>query len=304
MTEKQRKGGRQTSWEGEGGEPTGFGRWLRRERELREVSIAEIAETTKISKSYLEALESERFDVLPAPVFAKGFLREYARYVGLDPDEVVNSYLTARDEEDGNATVEVAASDSGGSFDWRWGALLVAGLLLLLGAVGFLGFWAERSQTEGATAPVEDEPTAREPAAAAEPPSTPPPTTTPADDPSLAAPAEAVDSDGGGEPERTGGNRTAATEPAAPLVVTLDFTEDCWVEIEVDGRRRLSELHVQGESLQIDAQSSVSLTLGNPEGVRVEVNGEPRYLGPFRPNRVARDLLITLDEPAGEEAGE
>ena len=51
---------------------------------MREISLREIAERTKISLRYLEALEEDRFDLLPAPVFAQGFLREYARYVGLN----------------------------------------------------------------------------------------------------------------------------------------------------------------------------------------------------------------------------
>ncbi|HET9228574.1 MAG TPA: helix-turn-helix transcriptional regulator, partial [Thermoanaerobaculia bacterium] len=77
-------------------EPEGsvsFGDWLRRQREMREISLRDIADRTKISLRYLEAMEDNRFDLLPAPIFAKGFLREYARYVGLSPDEVVNHYL-------------------------------------------------------------------------------------------------------------------------------------------------------------------------------------------------------------------
>ena len=77
--------------------------------------------------------------------------------------------------------------------------------------------------------------------------------------------------------------------------MTIDFTEDCWVEAAVDGRRRLSELHVQGESLQIDAQSRVELTLGNPAAVVIEVNGEPYPLRDYRPGRVARDIVIVAE---------
>lgn len=76
-----------------------FGSWLKRQREVREISLREISEESKISIRYLEALEEDRFDVLPAQVFAHGFLREYARFVGLDPDEVVNYYISARPVE-------------------------------------------------------------------------------------------------------------------------------------------------------------------------------------------------------------
>ena len=81
-----------------------FGPWLRRQREARGVSLREISDSTRISLRYLEALEEGRFDVLPAPVFAGGFLREYARVVGLDPDEVVNAFLLVGTE--GTAVTE------------------------------------------------------------------------------------------------------------------------------------------------------------------------------------------------------
>ncbi|HEX2225425.1 MAG TPA: helix-turn-helix transcriptional regulator, partial [Thermoanaerobaculia bacterium] len=83
-----------------------FGSWLRRQREVRQISLREVADRTKISYRYLEAMEEDRFDVLPAPVFAKGFLREYARYVGLSPDEVVNHYLAVQQPQGGEELEE------------------------------------------------------------------------------------------------------------------------------------------------------------------------------------------------------
>jgi hypothetical protein len=61
----------------------------------------------------------------------------------------------------------------------------------------------------------------------------------------------------------------------APLVVTLDFVDDCWVETVVDGERQLSEQVGKGDSRRILAQETIALTLGNAPGVRVEVNGTP-----------------------------
>lgn len=87
-------------WEGEA-DTGSFGAWLRRQREAREISLREISESSRISLRYLEAFEQDRFDLLPAPLFAKGFLREYAKFVGLDPDEVVNYYLSASPKESG-----------------------------------------------------------------------------------------------------------------------------------------------------------------------------------------------------------
>ena len=70
-----------------------FGETLKRERELREISLRQIAEATKINIRYLEALEENRFDVLPGGLFNKGFIRAYSTFIGIDSEAMVNSYL-------------------------------------------------------------------------------------------------------------------------------------------------------------------------------------------------------------------
>src|SRR5260221_5128029 len=69
-----------------------FGEELRREREIRGISLKEIADATKISRRFLEAIERNDHKVLPAPVFTRGFVREYARYLGLNTEEIVSRY--------------------------------------------------------------------------------------------------------------------------------------------------------------------------------------------------------------------
>src|SRR5260370_14529442 len=63
-----------------------FGERLRREREMRGITLDEISESTKISRRHLESLEREDFDSLPGGIFNKGFVRSYARFLGLDED--------------------------------------------------------------------------------------------------------------------------------------------------------------------------------------------------------------------------
>jgi len=70
-----------------------FGEELRRERELRQISLREISESTKINVRYLDALERNEFKHLPGGVFNKGFVRAFAQYIGVDPESMVNSYL-------------------------------------------------------------------------------------------------------------------------------------------------------------------------------------------------------------------
>jgi len=72
-----------------------FGENLRRRRELRGISLDAISNSTKISPRMLRAIEDEHFDQLPGGVFNKGFVRAYARLIGLDEEEAVTDYLAA-----------------------------------------------------------------------------------------------------------------------------------------------------------------------------------------------------------------
>jgi len=72
-----------------------FGEKLRKQREQRGIALDAISNTTKISPRMLRALEDEHFDQLPGGVFNKGFVRAYARQVGLDEEEAITDYLTA-----------------------------------------------------------------------------------------------------------------------------------------------------------------------------------------------------------------
>ena len=78
-----------------------FGENLRREREMRGVSLEEISSATKISLRFLEAIEREDFSKLPGGIFSRSFIRSYARYLGLDEERVVAEYqLAARPQVD------------------------------------------------------------------------------------------------------------------------------------------------------------------------------------------------------------
>ncbi len=258
-----------------------FGGWLRRQREAREISLREVAERTKISLRYLEAMEEDRFEVLPAPVFAKGFLREYARYVGLSPDEVVNHYLSVQepavaesgDEEgrrDRRVPLQQHASHavlrnpstyySSRSSRWpRWLAV-AAGVAVLLGLVALLAFLSDRWR-QGRARRGEDRPPIVAPLAAPVPAAPPVP----------------------------------AAVPSAPLDVTVEFNQECWVEAVVDGGSRRAEMREAGESLQLEAKQKVVLAkLGNAAAVEIMVNGYPYPLDK-KPGAVVHDLVIDLD---------
>ena len=72
-----------------------LGESLREEREARNISLEEIASATKIVSRYLEALETDRLDLMPGGFFIRAIIRSYARAVGLDPDKVLERYKAA-----------------------------------------------------------------------------------------------------------------------------------------------------------------------------------------------------------------
>ena len=76
-----------------------FGERLKRERELREVSLEEITTATRIGPHFLEALENEEWSKLPGGVFNRGFVRSIARYLGLDEEAFLAEYDVAFKEQ-------------------------------------------------------------------------------------------------------------------------------------------------------------------------------------------------------------
>lgn len=246
-----------------------FGDWLRRQREMREISLRDIADRTKISLRYLQAMEDDRFDLLPAPIFAKGFLREYARYVGLSPDEVVNHYLSVQQQGDPQEEGVKKDSTLAGQRlarpkpvrNWTYGLFLALAVLLLIGVVAALAWYAQHRRDDPATDV------------------TPPPIAAPA------APESAPVAEPLATPEK----------PKAPLEVTLDFTAACWIEVMADGKRVLAQEMAQGESLAVDAQQSVVLvTVGDANAAEIQVNGLPFPLN-GKPGEVMHDVVIDLE---------
>jgi cytoskeletal protein RodZ len=76
-----------------------FGERLKRERELREVSLKEVTVATRIGSRFVEALENEEWSKLPGGVFNRGFVRAIARYLGLNEEDLLAEYDLARGEQ-------------------------------------------------------------------------------------------------------------------------------------------------------------------------------------------------------------
>lgn len=249
-----------------------LGSWLRQQREARGISLVEIADTSKIGRRYLEALESDRWDLLPAPVFTRGFLREYARIVGLDQDETINLYWIATQARQAPGSPGRVPGEPEEATSPKFWSRLGYGWILAAAVVVFL-LLAFLLAKRSASLPPPGEPSEF-----------------------LEAEPQAVTDTGVSVetarerlPEAAASRLEDAERPG--LQVEIAFSGDCWVEALVDGKRRLAELKIAGETLEIRAASSVELTLGNRDAANVRVGGQPYEL-PRSPTRVLRGVRI------------
>ena len=283
---------------------TSFGERIKREREMRGVSLEEIAESTKIGKRNLEALETEDFDKLPGGIFNKGFVRAYAKYLGLDEDQAVTDFLAAENAAstgirlavDPVPAVESASNGENGKKSRKersreleaiaarreadkksnpplnpsntgnkvWVAFAV---LCLAGA---LGAWWKYSHAEHVPPPVVSKKISAPPIVApvAEP------VVTPAKAPAEPAPENSV-------PD------TIANDGLVHLKVHA--TQDSWIQVTVDGKV------VQDGTLDAATEKSFSgkelvFKTGNAGGVELSYNGKTQ--SPFGKEKQVKEIKI------------
>jgi len=105
-----------------------LGSYLKRERELRQISIAEVAQTTRIPVRIISQLENDELEVLPADIFIRGYLRAYARAVSLDEGEVLGRHQRKPEPEAPPPLPAVYAAEPGR----RFGIALALVILLIL----------------------------------------------------------------------------------------------------------------------------------------------------------------------------
>jgi cytoskeleton protein RodZ len=236
-----------------------FGESLRRERELRGVTLREIADSTKISVRFLKALEEDRIDLLPGGLFPKAFVRQYARYLGLDAERYVAEFLYVGGEHTPLVPPPPLPEPSPISRGLLFfGVVVAAGVILSLK----LGGTPERERA------------ARQaPLAAASP---------------APGPIGPDGSDGASAP------LTTAVSTADGLVLTLTAQQDCWVEARADGQTVLNRVLSGGESATLEAHGQIVLSVGNAGGLAFRVNDRPGVpLG--KSGEVKRNIVITRD---------
>jgi len=121
-----------------------LGEFLRRERELRHIDLGEVAEATRISRRYLEAIEEDQYDRLPGEAFVRGFIRSYVKYIGLDPAATMLMYERARSTQESTPARMVRMPPRRRASNprpllWLLGAAVVVVGGILVGLATFLG---------------------------------------------------------------------------------------------------------------------------------------------------------------------
>ena len=251
-----------------------IGAELKKEREARGISLADIAASTKIGRRYFEALEEDRLEDLQGSFFAKGTIRAYAKAIGLDDQEVMRRYAEAgyfghREEP----TVLKAVAGPSRVHSVVFAVLAIIAVALLTIGISKL---LKTKPAPAAPAVVET------PLSAARPVVMPPP-------------ADAATSPGQETPAPTGQAATAPASPAAPttgLVLDLELTHDTWIQVDADGRRVLDGLLPAGFRFRVTASAEILMNLGNAGGLSFLLNGKKgRSYGPL--GSVVKGIRIT-----------
>jgi len=230
-----------------------FGEKLKRERELRGVSLREIADGTKISVRFLQALEEDRIGSLPGGLFPRAFAKQYALFLGLDPERTVADFVEAHGQP--------APESKPAPPPRRRRSLSLGHVFLAAIAVVAVFLTLRRSGPDAEPAP------------------TPTPLAAPVVLPTdrvYPAPAPA-----------------AATEAKSEgLVLTMVAQADCWVEVRADGETLVNRVLAQGESQTFEARGELVLSVGNAGGLSLRVNDRPALpLG--RSGEVRKNIVIT-----------
>jgi cytoskeleton protein RodZ len=234
-----------------------LGARLKRERERRKITLDEVSSSTKITPRMLKALEEDHFDQLPGGIFNKGFIRAYARHLGLDEEQAISDYLAATTALQAAREPEEALAAAARAADSRalekynrpdelpWGKLAI---VLLAASLGF-AIWGWRSRDHS-----------RHPIQAA----TPAISTSVPDAPVPQASASPV----------TAASAASFTAPSdAGMTLLIHAREDSWLTIVADGKETMREILPAHSDKTVQAQREIRVRAGNTGGLDFTFNG-------------------------------
>ena len=282
-----------------------FGSSLRRERERRGITLEDISSSTKIRLSYLQAIEQDHLDELPSGLIGRGFVRAYAREIGVDEEETIAAYVANRAESDIQLPPPPAsklAFNRSGNLATRLPAwVFVTGFLAI--GVGFVVLGALRNHyrpsrellatqaVSDGSSPVPSQGVTGESSA---------PGVGNKGIPSVSPDREQNQ----GEPTFYASNAAAGAGGALTLVINV--RQDAWVSIIADGQRVMSDTLVAPTEKVVKARSQIVIRAGNIGAVDFSFNGETLPIqgayGEARTLRFdARGLMAPIPKPVSPD---
>jgi len=263
-----------------------LGRILAEARAAKELSLADVEKATRIRQKYLAAFEQGDFASLPRGTIARGFLRNYAAFLGLDPEEMVRRYIEESHDADEDIAiaevgkprlvdyrpVEIELLDTRRNLDWvRWAIAAALIVALAVGGWWFLnraesapflaGFGPAPSPTGTTTPTATRWIVTATPAAATVPPATP-------TSDLLLLPTPTV------PPTPTETPRPTATpEVVARISLALRIDQRAWLRVTADDVMVLEGILEPGEARSWEANTSLKVLTGNAGGVDLTLNG-------------------------------
>ncbi|MFZ0879353.1 MAG: RodZ domain-containing protein [Candidatus Acidiferrales bacterium] len=233
--------------------PTPFGERLKREREMRGVSLEEVSVATRIAPKYLEALESEQWDQLPGGAFNRGFIRTIARFLGMDEESILGEYAITTKDRQAAAGVRDDVMDLP---DRRWVAVAVlAVLLVILIAAGWFLY-----RRFGKPLHMAKKTQASQLLTSSAAPASP---STAADPPQKSAPASSADR-----------HDAAGAMNSNMLALKIEAGRDAAITVVADGQSAYSGPINAGETQRYRARNSFEISATDSSAVLIEMNGQ------------------------------
>ncbi|MGH8701597.1 MAG: helix-turn-helix domain-containing protein [Burkholderiales bacterium] len=247
---------------------------LSQARQAQNLTTAEVARRLKLSVWQVEALESGQYQQLPGAVFVRGFIRNYARLLNLDPEELVHAatgLLTqSMPRPESPPSRDIPFPAAGG---WRWGryAAVAAVIVALLAIYEFL-FNDEPGTVTTQPGPIAAVPSSQEPLPAA-------PSRKPRDA-QARQPAAATESSPQVTRAAPVGASAGASQPGERIArpdereVRLVFEEESWVDIRDRSDQTIfSKLNQAGTTRRVSGVPPLTIVVGNAQGVRMTYAG-------------------------------
>ncbi len=287
-----------------------IGAVLRRARAERGLSLEEVEAATKIRVRYLDGLEREDYDVLPAAVYVRGFMKSYADFLGLDGEELIREFQRQRtggeayhsppipinldeSEDDPAETPDPDGFDSpsegSGSFSVRTLVLAVVALVFLVGGLYFIGKGSQPSaESPNPPPPKKSEQAALEKggeqqgnqggsgSAPDESPSSQTSSGKSSSSQTSSGESTSSESSSGTQPSagETSASSSAPREPETLQARVSVAGGISWLQIDVDGVTQFAQVAGSGFSRTFEAEEEVSINTGNAGVVQVEINGQ------------------------------